>query len=278
MPGAPRLCGGLPGAPTWAHQCWQSHGKPPRRDDAIPESIPTCGSLRALPASPLPVSHGGAEGGQPPARLGGQMGAVCQHPVSDGALAAPPWQRKQSHNRRLEAERVAARRAGSGAEPGVPSQPRPQVPVPCAALGRLHQTQLSGRAKRGGGCAIQRCLPRSAITGGPVRARGSSAPRGGQGALAPCSSPPSSLMQKQLGEPPSPQLPSPSYLSSRRLVLGSVTLCYLSQGSSESRLREQLPGKGAGRKEGDGRRGEGQAAAGCLRAPCSLGGRKEDVL
>lgn len=218
------------------------------------------------PSPSLPVAcseHGwhlpfyfprGSHGRAALARLGRQreaeQHASTQHPIALRQLLLSNANRATT--RPWEADSIMAWRKGSGREPSLPTRSRRwQVPVPCSAMGKHHEIELPGRAEQRGRCGH---LPSKVCH--HSRADGSWRPALQEPSLPALLVPPE-WCRKVLSEHPGPQIPSPSYLCSHGLVPDSVTLCYLSWGSFESRLLQQLLGKGVGRKEGEGQWGWG---------------------
>lgn len=167
----------------------------------------------------------------------------AQHAASR-ALTAPPWQRTRSHSRALEASNLLS--SGPGSEPGVPTRPR------CGAAGAAalpcrgeHHGSGAGAGRRAR-CSAPGCPPRSAAAGGLLGWLGR--PRS---LLFSSLQPEAKCAGKRSGSAPAlGSLLLPTFPVQARP--GSGTLRYLSRGSLESRLRKQLLGKGARRKEGDG--------------------------
>lgn len=96
--------------------------------------------------------------------------------------------------RTSQADNIAARRGGSGGAPGVPTRPRPAGRCRCPALPWESTMRSTSPAGQSGEEAVFQALPSQRGWWDP---EGSSAPRGGRGAVAPHSSAPSSPMQKR---------------------------------------------------------------------------------
>lgn len=145
----------------------------------MPEPFSTCARLQPPMPSPLSGPPEGPQGGQPLAWPGGQSRAVCtpahgiaSRPGSSSlATQTEPQQGPRGQTASQPGAKAPARRLRrdiSGAEPSVPTRPRAAGRCRCPAL--PGESTARSSSTRGGGCAVQKHLPRSAIAGGLVGA------------------------------------------------------------------------------------------------------------
>lgn len=201
MPVAPNLGCRWPGRVAWstsALQCYPQHptctrctGRtaanrlgccaravhPPLAQ--IPTVIPT--------ASPLSAPQGVPGQGSPGRAAWGRVPAHSTISCSGSSSLATQTEPQHGLGRQIHRRR----HCGSGGEPGVPTAGR----CHCPALPRESTRTPScvvGKARRKLCCSVS---SRASHRRGWREPETSSAPRGGQGALAPCSPPPSALTQ-----------------------------------------------------------------------------------
>lgn len=164
----------------------------------MPEPFSTCNLLGARTAiSPFGFPRG-SQGRAAPGPAGqAERSYVPAHSIASCSGSSSLATTNRATTRTLEADTIAARRESSGREPGVPTRPRPAGRCRCPAPSWESTTRSSSLAGQSGEKVV---LFKGVFQGLPWQGgwgelETSSAPRGGRGALAPCSPPPSSLMQ-----------------------------------------------------------------------------------